>query len=61
MQLAIEHLQKQGMKITPEQIARLSPLIHDHINMLGRYNFELDSSIFQGLFRPLRQGDSIDE
>ncbi len=61
MQLAIEHLQKQGMKIMPEQIARLSPLIHGHINMLGRYNFDLDSSIIQGLLRPLRDLDPIDE
>ena len=61
MQLAIEHLQKQGVKITPEQIARLSPLIHEHINMLGRYNFDLDSSIIQGLLRPLRDLDPIDE
>lgn len=61
MQLAIEHLQKQGVKITPEQIARLSPLIHGNINMLGQYNFELDSSIIQGMLRPLRKLDPIDE
>jgi TnpA family transposase len=61
MQLAIEHLQKQEVKITPEQIARLSPLIHGNINMLGQYNFELDSSIIQGMLRPLRYLDSIDE
>ncbi|MFK7983978.1 MAG: Tn3 family transposase [Saprospiraceae bacterium] len=61
MQLAIEHLQKQGMKITPDQIARLSPLIHEHVNMLGQYNFDLDSSILQGLLRPLRDPDPIDE
>ncbi len=31
IQLTIDYLQKQGMKITPAQVARLSPLIHEHI------------------------------
>lgn len=61
MQLIIDHLQKQGMKITPEQIVRLSPLIHEHINMLGRYSFELDTSIIQGNLRPLRELVPINE
>jgi len=49
------------MNITPAHIARLSPLIHEHINMLGRYNFELDTSIIQGNLRPLRELLPIDE
>ena len=61
MQLAIDYLQKQGLKVTREQIARLSPLVHQHINMLGRYNFELDTSLIQGNMRPLRDLLSINE
>ena len=61
IQSIIEDLQKQGMKITPEQITRLSPLIHQHINMLGRYSFELDSAIVEGNLRPLRELLPIDE
>jgi len=29
--------------------------------MLGQYNFDLDSSIIQGLLRPLRDLDPINE
>lgn len=61
MQLAIEHLQKEGLQINPEDLARLSPLGHKHINMLGRYNFDLDAFIAQGNLRPLRELDLLNE
>jgi hypothetical protein len=40
---------------TPEEehLARLSPLIHGHINMLGHYTFSLPEDILKGELRPL--------
>jgi hypothetical protein len=35
-------------------VARLSPLGFDHINMLGRYAFTLPDGIARGELRPLR-------
>lgn len=36
-------------------VARLSPLLHAHINVLGHYSFILDQRISQGQLRPLNQ------
>ena len=38
----------------PQDVARLSPLGFDHINMLGWYAFILPDGIARGEFRPLR-------
>lgn len=53
MNKAINHLKSQGNELKPEDMARLSPLIHDHINFLGRYNFGVDSVVMGGDLRPL--------
>ncbi len=34
--------------VQPEDVQRLSPLLLDHINVLGRYEFALNESIRQG-------------
>ncbi len=34
---ALQSLEGEGFPIKPEDVARLSPLISDHINLLGRY------------------------
>lgn len=36
-------------------VARLSPLIHEHINMLGQCSFSVSESIARGKLRPLRK------
>ena len=37
-----------------EDVARLSPLLHEHINMLGRYSFSVPDAVANGELRPLR-------
>lgn len=53
MQEALSHLRR--LRETPEDkhLARLSPLIHVHINMLGQYTFSLPDNILKGDLRPL--------
>lgn len=34
---------------------RLSPLLHEHINMLGRYSFSVPDAVAKGELRPLRK------
>ena len=54
MDAALEQLQKEGHPIQPEDVARLSPLGFEHVNLLGRYAFSLPESVIRGELRPLR-------
>jgi TnpA family transposase len=53
MQAALEHLRSEGMESQPEDRARLSPLQHRHLNVLGRYSFALADPVASGKLRPL--------
>ncbi len=59
---ALEQLGAEGFPIQADDVARLSPLIFDHINLLGRYAFNVPDSVVRGELRPLRKpGDAIEE
>jgi hypothetical protein len=61
MDRTLETLRKLGREVKPEDVERLSPLWHDHINYLGRYSFALDEAILAGEFHPLRQVEEEEE
>jgi hypothetical protein len=50
----VEQLRAEGIDVDPQDIARLSPLTHKHINLLGRYAFSLPEPIAKGQLRQLR-------
>jgi TnpA family transposase len=50
---ALNHLTNNGHDPDPADIARLSPLTHDHINFHGRYQFHLPDLAANGDLRPL--------
>ena len=54
LQQALEQWQETGGDLNPDDVARLSPLLHEHVNMLGRYDFTLPEAIAAGQLRPLR-------
>lgn len=54
MEVALQQLQAEGYAMRDEDIARLSPLLHEHINMLGRYSFTVPDAVTRGELRPLR-------
>jgi TnpA family transposase len=54
MDAALAQLRKEGYPILDEDVARLSPFGHEHINMLGRYSFAVNDSVARGELRPLR-------
>ena len=58
-QAALDALRAQGWDVREEDVARLSPLGSEHINVLGRYHFEL--AIARGELRPLRDPSLTDE
>lgn len=53
---AVARLQAEGHEIREEDIARLSPLKHRNLNLLGRYSFTA-STPAAGALRPLRDPD----
>src|SRR5712691_9943328 len=61
MDAVIEQLRSEGYPLKPEDVGRLSPLMFDHINFLGRYAFALPDSVAHGQLRPLRSADETDD
>ena len=55
---AVAQLRAEGYEIRDEDVARLSPLKHKNLNVLGRYNFTASQPV-KGL-RPLRDPDAVD-
>lgn len=54
MTAAVDRLRQHGYPVLEEDLARLSPLIFEHINMLGRYSFAVPEEVARGELRPLR-------
>jgi len=61
MDAALNQLRAEGFDVRDEDVARLSPLGFDHINMLGRYAFILPDQIAHGELRPLRDPQNTDD
>ena len=59
MDRALSHLRSTGYKTRIEDIVRLSPLGHKHINLMGRYNFALPEELVG--MRALREPTAIGE
>jgi len=58
---ALAQVRTSGATVKPEDEERLSPLLLDHINVLGRYEFVLTKSVRQGKLRPLRDPKKTDD
>ncbi|MEU4068402.1 Tn3 family transposase [Streptomyces wedmorensis] len=56
---AVAQLRADGHDVRGEDVARLSPFVRHHVNMLGRYSFQLPD-LLDGL-RPLRAPDAVDD
>src|SRR5882724_592679 len=56
---ALEQLASEGHPVRPEDVARLSPLVFDHINLLGRYAFSVPEAVQRGELRPLRTANDL--
>jgi len=58
---SVRRLREEGADATDEDLARVSPLSRAHVNVLGRYNFDLDESLAGGGMRPLRNPSDVEE
>jgi TnpA family transposase len=54
MEVALNQLRAEGYPVEDADLVRLSPLLHEHINMLGRYFFSIPEAVAKGQLRPLR-------
>ena len=61
MDAAIDELRQEGFDVRDEDVARLSPLSHGHLNVLGRYAFTLPETVARGELRPLRRPGEISD
>nr|WP_258308526.1 transposase [Streptomyces sp. NWU339] len=59
MDAAVNQLRANGFDVRDEDVARLSPFVRHHNNMLGRYSFQLPEP--PGGLRPLRDKDATDD
>ncbi|WUH64782.1 transposase [Streptomyces sp. NBC_00440] len=59
MDAAVQQLREDGFDVRDEDVARLSPFARHHVNMLGRYSFQLPD--LPGGLRPLRAPDTTDD
>jgi hypothetical protein len=50
----------EGYPVSDEDVSRLSPLMYEHINMIGRYSFSVPESVAKGELRPLRDQEGND-
>lgn len=60
MDAALQHLRQSGVEVRPEDVAHLSPLGFDHINLIGRYHFGLPDAVRLGGLRPFRDPNDLD-
>ena len=60
MEAALNQLRMEGYPVNDEDVSRLSPLLYEHINMLGRYSFSVPESVAKGVLRPLRDSKGRD-
>ena len=61
MDRALDRLRGLGAIVNDEDVARLSPLGTNHINVLGRYHFSLPDAVARGEFRALRDPSDFDD
>ncbi|MFI6527386.1 Tn3 family transposase [Streptomyces uncialis] len=59
MDAAVAQLRADGFEVREEDVTRLSPFVRHHVNMLGRYSFQLPD--LPGGLRPLRDLSAADE
>ena len=53
LERVIDQMRVEGFDCSEEKINKLSPLLFEHINFVGKYSFRYDLSLENGHLRPL--------
>jgi TnpA family transposase len=56
---SLDHLRAEGLAVRDEDVERLSPLGHEHINLVGRYRMALAESVRRGSYRELNKPEEL--
>ena len=59
MQAAVAHLRETGQEITDEDLRQLSPVRFEHINVHGKYSFDISVPLDENGLRPLSLADRL--
>jgi TnpA family transposase len=59
MQAAVAHLRETGQEITDEDLSQLSPVRFEHINVHGKYSFDISVPLDENGLRPLSLNDRL--
>jgi TnpA family transposase len=57
MDAVLNHLRETGFDVQEEDVERLSPLVSEHINFVGKYHFSLPEEVQRGELRPFHNPD----
>jgi TnpA family transposase len=57
MESTLDHLKHKSITVDEDFEKRLSPLLYEHINVLGHYSFTLSEQIEKGKLRPLNMAE----
>ena len=58
MDRAVTHVRDTGKTVDDADVERLSPLVREHIELHGRYSFDLPDVVREGVLRPLPQSQA---
>jgi len=58
MDRAVTHVRDTGKTVDDADVEHLSPLVRDHIELHGRYSFDLPEVVREGVLRPLPQREA---
>jgi hypothetical protein len=61
MEAILNQLRLERHQVYEVDVARLSPLIHDHINMLGRYSFAMPETVARVRTAAIAESEIIDQ
>lgn len=50
-------MQSEGFDCSDDMIGKLSPLMFEHINFVGKYTFQYNEALENGHLRPLDEAD----
>lgn len=53
----VTQMQSEGFDCSDDMIGKLSPLMFEHINFVGKYTFQYNEALENGHLRPLDEAD----
>ena len=59
LEKVLEQMKKEGYDYSKELISKLSPLLFEHINFVGKYTFQYNQGLEDGTLRPLNTLENL--